>query len=417
MRMKCATTSHKQQKVILNGKVDRYYISGIRGGQAFTEPHVPVDWINQREQQVLESIEKTLAVWKLFFKRLEASYVNRNEVDNKIDKKESEATKELQNIDAAKENLKTPKRSVATRLSDIMESAVETQSNSLPKRQKLVRFKDNIKTEDTAEAKIAQISLILDQWNEVITQVETLQSSYDMRIKDDQAFREKIISANFDLQLAINRAEDMGRLLQDEIGASAVELHGMTVWEGVEKLVYDTSNIQHELEGIKTSQNITEDITEIKSTIASLQLALSKIGNLTSSHQRDLNKLEVMEDNLIKFKDHYMKSYSQFRTTLGKMELRGVGSKDNESFRFNEGGTSSVSTDETSRRITKVENELSNLQNELINIQHSLSGGGSSLDIEKINARVKEIESRVSGDSCSINHGEYIFTSITEVGI
>ena len=99
------------------------------------------------------------------------------------------------------------------------------------------------------------------------------------------------------------------------------------------------------------------------------------------------------------------------------MDLRGVGSKDNESFRFNEGGTSSVSTDETSRRITKLENELSNLQNELINIQHSLSGGGSSLDIEKINARVKEIESRVSGDSCSINHGEYIFTSITEVGI
>ena len=95
--------------------------------------------------------------------------MNRNEVDTKMGDKEFEATKELQNIDAAKENLKFPKGNVATRLSDIMESAVETQSNSLPKHQKLVRFKENIKTEDTVEAKISQISLILDQWNKVIT--------------------------------------------------------------------------------------------------------------------------------------------------------------------------------------------------------------------------------------------------------
>ena len=40
---------------------------------------------------------------------------------------------------------------------------------------------------------------------------------------------------------------------------------------------------------------------------------------------------------------------------------------------------------------------------------------GDTTSLETIIARVKELESRVSGDSCSINHGEFIFTSVTEV--
>lgn len=37
--------------------------------------------------------------------------------------------------------------------------------------------------------------------------------------------------------------------------------------------------------------------------------------------------------------------------------------------------------------------------------------------MEKLNARVKEIESRVSGESVTVNHGEFIFTSEIEVGL
>ena len=68
-RTRCSTTAHKQQEVVLDGKIDRYYISGLRGGQAFTEPHVPTNWIIPKEQPVLETVEKSVAVWKLFFKR------------------------------------------------------------------------------------------------------------------------------------------------------------------------------------------------------------------------------------------------------------------------------------------------------------------------------------------------------------
>ena len=97
-----------------------------------------------------------MAVWKLFFKRLEAAYFSSKSDNIDIDK--FEATKELLNIDAAKENLKTTKRNVAIRLSAIMECAVDTQANSLPKRQKLVKFKDNVKMEDSVEGKISRLS-------------------------------------------------------------------------------------------------------------------------------------------------------------------------------------------------------------------------------------------------------------------
>ena len=127
-----------------------------------------------------------------------------------------------------------------------MESAVDTQSNSLPKIQKLVKFKDNVKIEDSVVGKISRLSLILEQWNEIVSQMEILQSSYDLQILDDKAFREKLIGANFDLQLAINRAEDMGRLLQDEIGTAPMERQGMALCKGLEKSVYDTSNMQQE---------------------------------------------------------------------------------------------------------------------------------------------------------------------------
>ena len=285
--------------------MDKYCISGLRGGQAFTEPYVPVSWIHPREQQVLESIKKLVAVWKLFFKHLEAAYSSSKSDNIDIDKFES--TKELLNIDAVKENLKTPKRNVATRLSDIMESAIDTQANSLQKRQKLVKFKDNVKMEDSVEGKILKLSLILEQWNKIVNQMEILQSSYNLQISDIKAFREKLIGANFDLQLAINRAEDMGRLLQDEIGTAPMELQGMSLWEGLEKLVDDNSNIQEEFKALKSSRIDVEELVHLKMSLSTLQEALAKVESWATLQQRNFGNVKIMEDNLIKFKDHYMK--------------------------------------------------------------------------------------------------------------
>ena len=74
------------------------------------------------------------------------------------------------------------------------------------------------------------MAIILEQWNEVVSQLEAIQENYNERVVDNQPFCEKLISANFELQLAINKAEDMGRLLQDDIGSPAIELlDGMSI--------------------------------------------------------------------------------------------------------------------------------------------------------------------------------------------
>ena len=51
-----------------------------------------------------------------------------------------------------------------------------------------------------------------------------------------------------------------------------------------------------------------------------------------------------------------------------------------------------------------------------MDLKNSLRSEGTVTDLEKFGSRVKEIESRVSGDSVSIDNGEFIFTSEIEVG-
>lgn len=55
-----------------------------------------------------------------------------------------EIVKELNYIQFAKDELKTPNRTLSRRVESIVESAVETQPSVLPKRPKLVQFKDQI---------------------------------------------------------------------------------------------------------------------------------------------------------------------------------------------------------------------------------------------------------------------------------
>lgn len=57
--------------------------------------------------------------------------------------------KELNYIQSAKDEVKIPKRTLSRRVEAIVESVVETQPSVIPKRPKLVQFKDQIKEEDT----------------------------------------------------------------------------------------------------------------------------------------------------------------------------------------------------------------------------------------------------------------------------
>ena len=52
-----------------------------------------------------------------------------------------------------------------------------------------------------------------------------------------------------------------------------------------------------------------------------------------------------------------------------------------------------------------------------MDLKSSLRSEGNETDLEKLNDRVREIESRVSGESWNINNGDFIFTSETEVGL
>ena len=56
--------------------------------------------------------------------------------------------------------------------------------------------------------------------------------------------------------------------------------------------------------------------------ISSIQETLSKVESWAMLQQRNLANVKVMEDNLIKSKDHYMKFYSQVKLTLSKLDSR-----------------------------------------------------------------------------------------------
>ena len=100
-----------------------------------------------------------------------------------------EATKELENINVAKDILMTPKRQSTTRLMDMINSGELKQSSmKLPKRPKLVQFNSAIQAEDTVEDNLRQLGLMLAQWNEIITQVETFQSMQEQGISDEKKF-------------------------------------------------------------------------------------------------------------------------------------------------------------------------------------------------------------------------------------
>lgn len=101
----CRTASHQHQKVDIVKDVDRYYIGVGRGGQAYTEPCIPTSWITEEsERTILEESEKPLGVWKLFFKRLEASVKDTEGKQGNSD--DFAVSKELAEINAAKENFK-----------------------------------------------------------------------------------------------------------------------------------------------------------------------------------------------------------------------------------------------------------------------------------------------------------------------
>ena len=82
---------------------------------------------------------------------------------------------QLEKIQAAKNGLKTPKRTRFTGLDDvciITDAAIETHPISLVKRPKLGKLKDIVKSEDPDTTKRVLMTHIIDQWDDMISQLE-----------------------------------------------------------------------------------------------------------------------------------------------------------------------------------------------------------------------------------------------------
>ncbi len=323
---------------------------------------------------------------------------------------------ELGEIEAAKEKFKTPKRPTPPEnLVNMVETAFKNLSTPPPKQHKLVRFKNLIKAEDSVESKLMQLGVVLDQWNEVVTQIELIQASEDKRSLEDSEFKENFIKSIVELQKSVNKAEDMGRLLNEDIGVPAVELQGMTLWEVIEKLIVDVASSNQSITSITSDMVRSDKFKVLQVEIQNCVQAVSKFNTWKVQQQTDVAQLKSMEGNLIKFKDHYMKFYAHVQQVISNTGLVSSSTATGTGFTFNNpssiAGTMNQTSTNVTSRIVDVENTIKDLQTELRDLQNSIRNVGGSSDIEKINTRVKEIESRVSGDSVSINHGEFIYVS------
>jgi len=92
-----------------------------------------------------------------------------------------------------------------------------------------------VKSENPDETRAHVIGTIIEQWDEITSQVEELYNVLNDRIVADQKFREKIISNNLEIQSDIGRSEDMSRLIHSEIGDISSEFEDLAVWESLQK--------------------------------------------------------------------------------------------------------------------------------------------------------------------------------------
>jgi len=147
---------------------------------------------------------------------------------------------QLNEIQDAKDGLKTPKRTRFKEMEeiiDIRDPAIDTLPMSLPKRAKLSKLRDVVKNENSETTKILLIAQIVEQWDEILVQIEDIQTNYNHNVNLEQKFREKMVESNLLIQSEIGKSEDMSRLLQNEIGAADVIFDGMSVWESLNKIL------------------------------------------------------------------------------------------------------------------------------------------------------------------------------------
>lgn len=143
-----------------------------------------------------------------------------------------------------------------------------------------------------------------------------LQIQFDEQVLDDQKFQENAIENNLGVRADIMRDKDMGRLLNDDIGEPDTAFDGNTVWEGISKVLIEGINVKRDWDSLKPSLVLWNDFSQLQNQVTSLDSTLNLLTKAVRVVRNDNNTTQYLEANLIKFKNHYMKSYSMFKSHL-----------------------------------------------------------------------------------------------------
>ena len=151
----------------------------------------------------METAHISPSIWKIFFQPFDSNKVKIPSSGNQIsegsdDPVIADVAGQLDQIQAAKDVLNTPKRKTRFNpVDEVINIAVETQSIALPKRMKFEKLGMMVKSENPDETRARVIGTIIEQWDEITSQVEELYNVLNDRTVADQKFREKIISNNW----------------------------------------------------------------------------------------------------------------------------------------------------------------------------------------------------------------------------
>ena len=409
----CKIAAHKNMKTSIQTDTARYYIRGPRQYHAYCHPSLPVAWVqSEQDRTILEQERKSLPVWKLFFTRFE------NPLDQETASSESimsgleiNAKDELDQLQFAQDAFKTPNKRQRVN-PNLLESAMQTQELILPKRNKIVRFDMNLSTSNSNEENSEKIFGILNQWNDLIDQVETLQSGFDNRILSDQDFRETVLEHNLNTQAELSKIENMTRLLEHSMGTFPEGDASSSICDLISNLIKENTEFKEKFETLslgKTQnliQCVNQEIMVLKSSQAADKTSLVKIRSMFEEYRQ---VCMINKNNLDLLNNHYRKSFTNFRMELNELKMHhGSRVQPSQGFDF-----SNLPSDET--RLNAIEADIKSAKDKMVDIINSLNLAGNSTDFVTLEARVKEMESRISGDSCSVNEGEFIFTSETEV--
>ena len=287
---------------------------------------MPVAWVkSEQDRTILESEQKFLSVWKLFFTQfenpLERETVSVESIESSL---EANAKVELEQLQLAQDAFKTPKKRQRFN-SNLLESAMQTQELILPKRNKIVRFDMNLSTSNSNEMNSEKIYGVLNQWNDLIDQVETLQMGFDNRIVSDQNVRETVLEHNLNTQAELSKIENMTRLLENSLGTFSEEEEKSSICEVISGLVKANAEFKQKFETlslVKTQnliQRMNQEIVVLKSLHATDKMNLGKIKNMFEEFRQ---VCMVNKNNLDLLNNHYRKSFTNFRMELNEIKSR-----------------------------------------------------------------------------------------------